>query len=256
MGLIKLFINSGMFVILTAIVMQCDASPLKVCIPDESVDPIFFIEHDGTSQMIVRTAIQSLGQSVEFIPVPQRRCNAGIKSGIYDAALPRAALSDFFPFLIFPIDNQHIDKNYSVLQVSMLAVRRIGSPVNWNGSIFLNTDKPILLKFGVNVVKNKLITLGMPIDEGPDQTSAIRKLINNRGDIAIISSEKAKELVNQVEFRGKVEILPIPFEVAPLFLAFSKVYYGISRSNADAIWLKIRQLNSSDLIKKIKSNGD
>jgi len=256
MGSIKLFLNSGMFAILTAVVMQCDANPLKVCIPDESVDPIFFIEHDGASQMIVRAATQSIGQSVEFIPVPQRRCDEGIKSGIYDAALPRAALSDFFDFLIFPKDNQHIEKNYSVLQVSMLAVRRIGSSANWNGSIFFNTDKPILLKSGVNFVKIKLINLGMQIDEGPDQTSAMRKLINNRGDIAIISSEKAKELTNQAEFRSKVEILPIPFEDVPLFLAFSKAYYDISRSNADAIWLKIKQLNTSDLTKKIKSNGD
>lgn len=230
--------------------MNSHARTIRICIPNENFDPVVFVDHDGDAQSLVRKALEQLGDSVEFVPVPNNRCFEGLKTEIYDAALPAAALPIYFDFLQFPLKNNNVDPDYSVASLVAVAVRRVNNPANWDGITFSNTDRPILMKLGMNVIREKVMKLGLTVDEGSyDQVHTLRKLLFDRGNIAILIKNQAEILIYRDEFQGKIEILPIPFINAPLYLAFSKLFYKKSPGKVEAIWSNIKNLRKSDSIK-------
>ena len=247
--MMNFFFKIGFTFVLALACINCSASNIRICIPNENFDPIVFVDHDGESQSIVRQALAELGDSVSFEPVPNKRCFEGLKTGTFDAALPAAALPIYFDFLLFPSNNKNIDEESSVASLSAVVVRRINSQVNWDGVTFSNTERPILMKLGMNIIREKVMKLGMTVDEGSyDQVHTLRKLIFDRGDVAILIKKQAETLIQQDEFKGKIEIFPDPFITAPLYLAFSKSYYEKSPDKVEAIWSNIknlRKLNSS-----------
>jgi polar amino acid transport system substrate-binding protein len=246
MRLMNCLIRVNLTCTATMLSALCHAGTLTVCMPDEDYPPVILMHKDGQAQWLARKAIESQGDAIKLVPVPWRRCIDGAKKGTYDAALPPAINPQFLPELVFPMKGGEADVSRGVAVLSNMAVRRVGSPAGWDGTTFKAVSGPILLKGGSFVQLNKLRAMGMAFDDGSKNTrNVLRKLLAQRGEIALVPSNDIEHLLQEPEFQGKVEMLPAPFITASIFLAFNRKCYEKSTAHLEAIWNEIKRLRNS-----------
>jgi polar amino acid transport system substrate-binding protein len=224
----------------------CEAGTVTICIPDVDYPPLIYQSHEGQAQWLVRKAVERQGDSIQFLPVPWKRCIDGARKGTYDGALPPAFNQEFLPELVFPMRNGKMDAAFGLADNTYVVLRRIGGTVNWDGQKFTGLTTPVLLQGGIVIVRNKLTALKVGVDEGSkSDLNALQKLAVRRGDIAMMHKQSAEQFITQDEFRDKLEILPEPFLTFPVFLAFNRTYYEQSKLRAEAIWTEIKRLRTS-----------
>lgn len=224
----------------------CAGRTLAVCMGDRPYPPLFFPDHEGQAQWLVRKAVEHQGDLVTFAAVPWRRCLQGLRTGVYAAALPVIGNQSFLPDYAFPMDRLGIDASRELARVSHVVVRRVGSEADWDGDHFSHLGGAILYPAGIVVVREALAALGVPGDDGSAlEEQTLRKLLARKGDLAVIQSGVAQELLALAPFRDKLEILPQPLLARPSYLAFNRAFHDADRPYVEAIWLEIRRLRGS-----------
>ncbi|WP_332852180.1 hypothetical protein [Duganella sp. S19_KUP01_CR8] len=227
-------------------VPPCAARTLAVCMGDRAFPPLFFPDHEGQAQWLVRKAVERQGDLVTFAAVPWRRCLQGLRTGTYAAALPVIGNLSFLPDYAFPMDRLGIDPSRELARVSHVVVRRVGSEADWDGDRFSHLGGPVLFPAGIVVVREALAALGVAGDDGSAmEEQTLRKLLARKGDLAVIQSGVAEELLARAEFHDKLEVLPQPLLTRPSYLAFNRAFHDADRGYAEAIWLEIKRLRGS-----------
>lgn len=229
---------------LLCLATTCFGRTVTVCIPSNPFPPLTFIDHEGQGQWLVRKAVERQGDTVAFASVPWVRCTEGTANGIYDAAMPPSAT--FLPTLAFPMIGDHADPGKAVGSVTLVVLRRIGTKADWDGKTFSSLTTPVLFNKGIVTVRDKLAKLGVQGDEGAHANeSLLRKLLAGRGELLVMNSQAAAEELTDPEFRGKLEILPVPFLSFTLYIAFNRNFQAADPAYVDAIWNEIGRLRAS-----------
>ncbi|RFP13659.1 MULTISPECIES: hypothetical protein [unclassified Duganella] len=224
----------------------CAARTLAVCMGDRPFPPLFFLDHEGQAQWLVRKAVERQGDLVQFIAVPWRRCLQGLRTGTYAAALPVIGNLSFLPDYAFPMDPLGIDASRELARISHVVVRRVGSEADWDGGRFTHLAGPVLYPAGIVAVREALAALGVPGDDGSAlEEQTLLKLLARKGDLAVIQSGVAQELLARAAFRDKLEILPQPLLSRPSYLAFNRAFHDADQRYVEAIWLEIKRLRGS-----------
>ncbi len=226
--------------------LSAHAATLDVCIADRDYPPLFFLDHDGQAQWLVRKALERQHDMVNFISVPWRRCLEGLRSGQYAAALPVAANPAFLPLYAFPMQHGQVDRSVALQEVVHVAVRRVGSNADWDGSRFANLTMPVVYPSGIVIVRDWLAARGVAADDGTrSDDAALRKLMAGRANLAIIQSALAEQLLAQDEFRGRLEILPTPVLVFSVYLAFNRAFFEAAPAYPQALWKELKRLRGT-----------
>jgi polar amino acid transport system substrate-binding protein len=235
-----LVLSCSLFVLSTS----CFGRTVTVCIPSNPFPPLTFTDHDGQGQWLVRKAVEPQGDAVQFESVPWKRCTDGVLAGSYDAAMPPAAA--FAPVMALPMNGDEVDARKAVGNVTLIVLRRVGTKADWDGKTFTAVITPVMFNKNIVSVRDKLAKLGVPGDEGAHANeSLLRKLLAGRRELLIMNAQAAAEEIVDPEFRGKLEILPVPFLSFTLYVAFNREFQGANPRYVEAVWTEIGRLRAS-----------
>ena len=192
----------------------------------------------------MRKAVERQGDSVQFESVPWKRCTDGVVAGSYDAAMPPSAA--FGPAMTFPMNVDEVDSRKAVGNVTLMVLRRVGTKTDWDGKTFTALTTPVMFNKNIVSVRDKLAKLGIPGDEGAHANeSLLRKLLAGRSELLIMNAQAAMEEIADPEFRGRLEILPVPFLSFTLYVAFNREFQRANPRSVEAIWTEIGRLRAS-----------
>lgn len=219
---------------------------LRVCIGDVDNPPLTFVQHDGQAQYLIRQAAREQGWAVEFAWVPWRRCRAGVENGRYDAAGTATATPSNRVFMAFPLAAGHLDESLALGEFKVLVCRARGTEAGWDGQKFTQLQSPVLFNAGFVAVADRLQQLDTAYDESAKTLQQmLQMLLRGRAQLALGQASAVQLQVQNPEFAERIEVLPVPFLRAGLFLGVNKPFYAQHRASVDAIWATIGQLRTA-----------
>lgn len=231
---------------LVCIPATCVARNLTICISQNPVPPLTYPDKEGEAQTLVRLAVERLGDTVNFVPLPWVRCRLSVKAGTYFAALPLAATPTNLTDFSFPMRNGYVDKTRNTGSMVIGVVRRIGSPIGWDGTAFSNLNVPVMVLPGQMSARDKLIELGVAQDAGAvNAESLLRKLVLSRGDVAVLPMGIIDSALKSEEFRESLEVMRAPLATEITFLGFNREFEQAERAYVQSIWMEISRIASS-----------
>ena len=166
----------------------------------------------------------------------------GLKSGDYDAVLPMAPAAENLAEFALPLKRGAADPARSVGEFTVRVVRRAGTRVSWDGMAFSHLNTPVMALPGQLIVREKLKAMGTLEDAStPYAQSILRKLVMGRRDAAVLPAGFVQTELASDEFRGAVEVLPLPLMSAPSFLGFNREFQRREPAYVEALWAGIGQ---------------
>lgn len=225
---------------------SAQAQTLRVCIGDASNPPLTFADHDGQAQYLIRQAVSQQGWTVEFEPVPWRRCRAGVESGRYDAAGTATATPSNRQFMHFPQFAGQLDERQSLGEFKVLVYRVRGTSADWDGQRFSGLHSPVLYNAGFAAVADHLQRLQVAHDDSAQTIhQMMQMLLLGRAQLGVGQEASVQLELQNREFAERIEVLPVPLLQAGLFLGVNKQFYAEHPEVIDAIWRSIGQLRNS-----------
>ncbi len=222
------------------------AAKLRICSDELPHIPYLLPGGQGTTGQLIRMAAADIGLELEFYDAPIRRCREDLRANDADAFPVTPYDPDTLPFLTFPMVDGKVDRARATTSVRTILVRRKGSPISWDGTAFTGLAKPVLVKFGTMMVGKKLASLQVAMDDtGLSPQSNFRKLMALRGDLAICPEFEGLDLLQQPEFAGKLEPLPLPFTDDVYYLAITKQFDERHPGLAERLWNAIARTKRS-----------
>ena len=223
------------------------ADPILVCIGNTASPPFIFPNKEGTVQVLIRMAAEQQGLSVKFQPMPLPKCVEDIKAGTINAGAAMGYTAANQEFASFPMKKANeVDTSKAVGAARSIVYRLKGSKADWNGSSFSDVKQPILFAKGNSVFTEKLKALKAPFnDETATFQKNLLKMVAGQGDLVIGFEHEGKLRMEEAEFAGKLEALPIPFTEAYYFMGFSKKYHDTNTAQVDALWTAIAKMRSN-----------
>lgn len=193
---------------------------------------------------IVNQALENLGYSFLFIPLPWKRCLAWVEIGEVDAILSVSYKPKRAEYLYYPPDAFSANKSdYRITQVEYSIVTYIDAPYEFNGDV-KTLPKPVRAPLGYSIVED-LKKENVFVYETPGDINSFTMLVRDRNGCVVTLSEIADMLMNKPAFNGKIKISKIPFKTKSYFLGFSKKGI-ISKTERERIWEKIREIREND----------
>ncbi|QDL55888.1 hypothetical protein [Rhodoferax aquaticus] len=240
-------------VLLGVMSSSATARAVNVCISDRPVPPHTYPDREGPLQWLMRSAASQSGPGVVFSVAPFKRCLLGLEKAEYDAVLTVSGVSENQTIYAFPrLPNGELDSSKQSATVRHVVIRRKDDYVQWNGRSFSNLARPVMYQAGVRMLQEKLETLQVAVDASSNnETQTLRKLLLQRGDAAIVLSSIADVLLQDDEFKGKLDVLPEPFGQFTIYVAFSTLYYKENKLLVEDLWNRMKKLRNSAEFKKL-----
>ncbi len=219
---------------------------IRLCVSDRELLPINSPTFEAPGQYLVRRAIESQGDKAVFVPLPWRRCIAGLRHGEYDGAVGMAATESFLTFMRFPEANGRPDTSKELGKLLYVAVRVKGAEADWDGDHFRGLRRPVIYNAPSLVLADKMHRLGA----GNPNTSLseeqmLSMLVAGRADIAVGRREVFEALMAGETYRDKIDMLPAPFVNADDYLTFRDVFADHSPGYAERVWSEIGRLKAA-----------
>ena len=224
---------------------SAQAQTLRVCIGDLSNPPLTFVDHDGQAQYLIRQAARQQGWTVEFEPVPWRRCRAGVESGRYHAAGTATATPSNREFMVFPLRAGQLDESLALGEFKVLVYRARGIDADWDGQRFTGLHSPVLYNAGFVAVGDRLQQLNVAHDDSAQTIhQMMQMLLYGRAQLAAGQAAWVQLELQKPEFAERIEVLPAPLLRAGLFLGVNKQFYGQHPQVIEAIWRAIGEVRN------------
>ncbi|MBC8212093.1 MAG: hypothetical protein H8E21_13615 [Gammaproteobacteria bacterium] len=215
---------------------------------DEPYEPVSAVDHEAPGQYLVRTVIEANGGSVEFIPVPWKRCIAGNRTGEYDGILGIVDDPELFSFISYPRSQGVVNSQERLAPLEFVIMRRKGIDASWDGQRFEHLTGPVLYGRGIVAIRLKLAALNTPgSEEAKTLAQVARMVFAGRYELGALRRNEAQALVQLPEFGGQLEILPTTFEEVSVYFGVARHLYQTNALFFDAVWESIaRQRSHSD----------
>jgi hypothetical protein len=226
--------------------IACNASALTVrlCTFDRPFAPYTMPDGSGQTQELLRRAARGSAIRIENTFAPRARCLAQLQHGETDA-LVAAYAPERVSYGAIPMLGGQPDQSYALAVTRFMVYRRSGSAVQWNGKQFSGLGT---LPVGVQAsfIHGPLLQkLGVTVDDGAKSADQnLGKLAFDRLSAAIAQEAEAGYYVEQ-NYKGRIEALPIPFNLTPLYLMVNRGFYKRNRAAIDGYWQTIRTVRQS-----------
>lgn len=247
----------GMVLLSAALCTPAQARELKFCVPDRAAPPWTYVERDGLAQQLLRKAVQEQGDTVEFIPLPWRRCLMNAQSGLVDGPLLASPNERNNAFLSFPKKAGKPNPALGVGEDRYVVVTRKDSHVTWDGKAFTGLSMPPVYPAGVRTVEDKFAQLGIPAQGAISRSEQVPEiLLAQRAQVGILRDATAHLLLAQPSYKDALHVLPMPLVVDDNYAPFTQKFTRENPGYAQAVWRSIGKIrNTQDWKKRVQAQA-
>jgi polar amino acid transport system substrate-binding protein len=217
---------------------------VKICLDKNMWYPFTFVEKGQATGLhidIVSKAINDLGFTVEYKPLPWKRCVAGANDGDYDAIAVASYKDKRAKTLNFPSDAASAAKStWRVMQVEYTVVSTTAQSYEYDGDI--NTlPTPVRVPRGWSI-GDDLKKQGVKVDDGAsgDEKNLKKLLRMDKGSVVALP-QVAELYSKKSNFKGKLHASKKPIKSKSYYLPFSKKS-KISDEDQQRIWAQIAKV--------------
>ncbi len=241
-----MFVRSICVLILCASAMPAWALTLRLCTDEHSRLPFTTPGGEGLSDKLILAAAKEVGITVQFRPAPIIRCREEVRADAADGFPTVPYTASLQGFFAFPMNGKEADPARAVTTARAMVYRRAGHPVDWDGKRFAQLATPVLVPAGAVLLLDRLGAMKVAIDDSSKGLeSNFAKLAAGRADLAIGSEYTGMVLMNQAQYKDKVEVLPAPFSDEAYYLGVSKTFQLAHPREVERLWEAIARIRRS-----------
>jgi len=201
------------------------AEPLKICTDLNFWYPFTFVK-DGKSVGlhldIISSAADRVGVSIEYFPLPWRRCLKEVEGGSYDGIAVASYKDARAEFMHYPDDAVNAKRSgLRVMQVEYVVVTPALSGYEYTGDV-ATLPTPVRIPRGYSIADD-LKKNGVDVDSSAaGDENNIRKMLR-AGKGSLVTLPKIVEVLGaRPEFRDKLKVSAQPLKSKSYYLTFSK----------------------------------
>jgi polar amino acid transport system substrate-binding protein len=233
------------------IVYDVFANPPLICGDGTAIDPTT----PGLTIQMLRMASKRANVPIELSRTPWRRGLYLIETGQADAIFASSFVEERQRYGVYPFKDGRPDTRRKLFDQSYSLFIRGESEVGWDGKALINLHAPVGATPGYAVVP-VLRAMGVVVEEEPDHTANLRKLVAGRLDAYAELETQIRPMLrsDKVEFGSIYELSP-PVLTKPYYLMFSKVFYARTPEIAERLWDVIGAVAESAAYQKLVAGG-
>ena len=196
---------------------------VKICLDKNMWYPFTFVEKGKATGLhidIVTKAISDLGFTVEYKPLPWKRCVAGANDGDYDAIAVASYKDKRAKALNFPNDAATAEKsNWRVMQVEYTVVSTSTQAYEYEGDVS-TLPTPVRVPRGWSI-GDDLKKKGVKVDDGAtgDEKNLKKLLRMDKGSVVALP-QVAELYGKKPAFTGKLHTSKQPIKSKSYYLPF------------------------------------
>lgn len=224
---------------------HAQAVTLRICIDIHPHPPLLTPDGGGIAGRLARAAASAAGFAVELHTVPILRCRALLATGELHAFPMTPRTAELAAIARFPERNGMPDKSRASAVARLVAFRRVGSRVDWDGERFTGLDRPVLVPSTRVRLLDLVKAAGAPIDSSASSLELnFAKLLAGRGDAAVGFDGEGQVLMALSQFAGKIEMVPLALGEDAFYLAVDRAFYASHKDQVEAMWNQIARLKT------------
>lgn len=211
--------------------------PLQICIADFEVPPFTAVDHEDLAQQALRQAARLQERDVVFVARPWRRCFTETAEGSLHGMLPVAYSDGARQLLRFPEVARQPDASLKLDSIRVRVMRVRGSAAAWDGQRFSGVQGPVLYLSGLKALDDYFARSDLLVDSSARDVEALgRMLLGKRSNLAVDLETRVRRLMQQEQFRTRLEVLPKPLFELPVYLAVSPALQSAQPDFVAQLW--------------------
>jgi polar amino acid transport system substrate-binding protein len=229
-----------------AFTMFVEAKKIKICTDENFWYPFTYSVEEvalGLHVDITKEAIKRAGHSVEYIPMPWKRCLASAKSGEVDAIVSASYKDKRGEFLYYPKDAKSAKKSKNrITQVEYVVLTHKDDSYKYDGNI-KTLPHPIRATFGYSIVDD-LKKEGLSVDTSKKDTFNLKRLQRDKKGSVVTLKEIVEYYESKGTFKGEFVTHKKPIKSKSYYMPFSK-NTKISQDDMQDIWDNIQKVREN-----------
>jgi len=218
------------------LVAQVPTPVFSICVADQDVPPFTYVKYESGLQQKMRLAALHQGWEVTFTVRPWPRCQAEFASGKFDALMPVAPGEKNLDAFVFPGPKGKPDPALALGSVRLVAARRLGSTVDWDGRSFTGLHGPVLYLQGLRSLSEYLTLLDAPSAGTRSSVVMIRMLLAGRMDLVVDVETRLRQTLEETGLQEGVQILPESVLTRLVYLVVSQPFYRLHEGFIERLW--------------------
>lgn len=226
---------------------RAETPELTLCYEDQDSYPWVMTDGTGLNLELLGLVAQALPLRFSYVPVPWRRCLAGLEQGAYDGAFAASFKSERLRLGRYPLDGAgRLDPSKRLHTSSYALYRRKGSAVGWDGRQFQRLSGRVGSLSGFSIV-DFLHGQGVAVDEtSRDPLALLQMLEHGRIEAAALQSLRADFVLQaNPQLMARIEKIEVPLEEKAYYLMLSNALLASDPALAEAIWREIEHWRES-----------
>ena len=226
---------------------RAETPELTFCYEDRDSYPWVLTDGSGLNLELLGLVEQALALRFSHVPVPWRRCLAGLEQGAYDGAFAASFKAERLSLGRYPLDGAGRPDPSKRLHTSSYALyRRKGSAVSWDGRQFQRLSGRVGSLSGFSIV-DFLHGHGVVVDEtSRDPLALLQMLEHGRIEAAALQGLRADFVLQaNPQLTVRIEKLEVPLEEKAYYLMLSNALVASDPALAAAIWSEIAHWRES-----------
>lgn len=216
------------------------AKNLTVCV-DSSWFPYTFVKENratGIHVDIVKKALENMGTTADFIPLPWKRCLRRGERGEVDAVMSASYSDTRAAFAYYPDDAKTSKKSKGrISQVEQVLLTRKTDPYEFDGD-WATIPEPVgVMDLGSSITK-ALNKKGIETIEGYTKKAGLKMLTMKRVNSLTLNHMQAEHFRRAGEFKDELKINKVPLRSKSYQIIFSKKS-PLSQKDREAIWSRL-----------------
>lgn len=237
------------FLFLLCLPLACAraAEQLRLCHEDRDSYPWVLRDGSGLNVELLERVAKALDVRLLFVPVPWKRCLAGLEHGQYDGAFAASFKEERLQMGRYPTSVDGVVEARKRLHTSLYALyRRRGDALDWDGQRLVGLQGSIGSLSGFSIV-DFLHQHGARVDEtSRDPLELLQMLRVGRIQGVALQGPRADQLLSQNgELAAALEKIALPLEQKPYFLMLSHDLVAERPVLAAALWAEIERQRES-----------
>jgi len=213
------------------------AKDIKVCV-DDYWFPYTFVKDSkaaGVHVDIVRKAIEDLGDSVEFDPLPWKRCLKLGELGKYDAIMSASYKDDRAKFAFYPADAKNNKRSKGRIdQIEHKLIVKYDNSYEFDNN-WSTIPQPVGVGGLGSSITKTIEKKGLNTIETNTKSGIFSMLMTNRVKSVALNPILANDFNTNGKFKGKLKISKIPLTSKSYHIIFSKKG-KVNKTKREEIW--------------------
>ncbi len=191
----------------------------------------------GIAVDIIVKAAKSLGHTVRFIRVPNKRVLLTVQSGKADGAFVFSYKPEREQYGLYPMKNGKPDSKFRIASMSYYFYALVKNNMKWDGVKLKGSNHHVGANSGYSIVAD-LKKMGYQVEEAKTTQQNFQKLKSNRFGLVAAQSITADAYLKYNE-DDSIERLGPPVKTKDYFLMLSHQFYKKNPKKAQQLWQEV-----------------